>query len=192
MARIDRPQVNTMTALMSRPLRLDIVWMLSVLLCVACGARPTARPTDATSTEVTGGVAPLDALRWPVLGPAGAETFDPGTLRGRWVLLHATTTTCAPCEAQFIEVQALAQRFELSWVLLLLDAHPERVAPRFAETWALDATLLLAPPEARAGQLPWGRVDALPEFWVVDPTGTVRAHFSGFLPSAQVEVLLGR
>jgi hypothetical protein len=35
-------------------------------------------------------------------------------------------------------------------------------------------------------------VDALPEYWLIDPAGQVRGRFSGFLPVTQVEVLLGR
>jgi len=156
------------------------------------GTPPALAPSSPALAPSSPAQAPLEALTWSALRAAGAEAFDPAELRGRWVLAQAITTTCVPCEAQLTEVQAIAKRFELTWLLLLLDAHPERAAPRFAETWALDATLLLAPPEARGGTLPWGRVDALPEYWLIDPAGQVRGRFSGFLPVTQVEVLLGR
>jgi len=150
------------------------------------GAGPAA-PVPASSTP-----APLESLSWPAHRPAGPEPFDPAALRGRWVLVQAITTTCAPCEAQLLEAQAIVKRFDLTWLVLLLDAHPERVAGRFTETWALDATWLLAPPEARGGALPLGVIEALPEYWVIDPAGQVRGRFSGFLPVSQVEGLLGR
>lgn len=166
----------------------------SLAFAAGCGGgagRTAPRPPEA-GAGMFASAAPLESLTWPALRPAGVEAFDPATLHGRWVLVQAMTTSCAPCDAQLADAQAVARRFDLTWIVLLLDAQPERVAPRFAETYALDATLLLAPPGARTGALPLAKVEALPEYWLVDPTGQVRGRFSGFLPVTQVEVLLAR
>jgi hypothetical protein len=134
----------------------------------------------------------LSALRWRALRAPEGALFDPATLQGRWVLVHALNTTCVPCEAQLVEVQAQTARLGLTWVLLVLDAHPERTLPRFLEIWRPTATVLVAPPGVRSGETPLGRVEVVPEFRLYDPSGTLQERFPGFLPVGRVEAMVRR
>lgn len=158
--------------------------VLSVSLTLAaCGApRPIAAPP-------------------PVAGPAGrvAETVDfelanarggqPVRLsdfRGRPVVVHLFTTWCAPCEAEFQNLNALARAHaeaaDLAIVGIALDLDGKKLLPLFLEVRGLEYPVLLADERMLHGQTPFGSVPAIPATFLVDAEGRHVESFQGVVP----------
>ncbi|MFZ4738168.1 MAG: TlpA family protein disulfide reductase [Bradymonadia bacterium] len=168
------------------------VWVLVGQCLVGCAAAPSAVSGPSSAALPSAPPPTLSALRWQVFGTPDGALFDPATLQGRWVLVHALNTACVPCEAQLAEVQSQTARLGLTWVLLVLDAHPERTLPRFLDIWKPTATVLVAPRGVRPDATPLGPVEVVPEFRLYDPSGTLQERFPGFLPAGRVEAMVRR
>ncbi|MEC8998825.1 MAG: TlpA disulfide reductase family protein [Actinomycetota bacterium] len=169
---------------------------LVVALLVVVFATRDAGP-DRLTTHLVGAVAP------PVLGTTvDGEAWDLDDQRGRWVLVNFFSTTCVPCVEEHPELVAFsaahgpvgervgsdAGRPEVRLVSVAFDDRASAVADFFAANgggWPV-----LAADTGRIA-VDWGVV-AVPESYLVTPSGYVAAKVVGGVVRADLEELLDR
>ena len=147
-----------------------------------------------------GGVAPGGALA-PVIGPAGraAEVVDfeladarsEGALRlsdyrGRPVVVHFFATWCAPCEAEYQNLNRLvgehAGRNDVAVLGVALDLDGRKLLPVFLEVRKLDYPVGLADERMLHGETPFGPVRAIPVTFLIDAQGRHVETWQGVVP----------
>jgi peroxiredoxin len=155
-----------------------------------------------------GGPRPLAAPP-PVGGPGGrtAETVDfeladargqaPVRLsdfRGRPVVVHFFTTWCAPCEAEFQNLNALsaahADAGDLAIIGVAMDLDGKKLLPVFLEVRGLAYPVLLADERMLHGETPFGPVRAIPATFLVDAAGRHVESFQGVVPYEHLKARL--
>ena len=162
---------------------------LAVALVVAALVAVFARSQPANQRQahspLVGGPAPLLA------GPTtDGGSFELASRRGRWVVVNFMASWCAPCREEQPELARFAARHatagDAQVVAVVVDDDPGAVDRFFAEyggTWprVLD-------PEGRA-YADFGVV-RVPETFVVDPDGIVRAKLNGSVTADSLDAIL--
>lgn len=142
--------------------------LLALLLC-ACGSTPEA--------PVRRGH--LQAL---ALQPVNAAPYAPAPLQGNVVLVAFVATWCVPCLAQLPGLTSLQRELGpqgLRTVAVGMDLEGEAVLAPFAEYYALPFPLLAADERLHAGDTAFGKVGALPTFFLFDRRGGLLAAWEG-------------
>jgi cytochrome c biogenesis protein CcmG/thiol:disulfide interchange protein DsbE len=120
------------------------------------------------------------------------DSFDLDAQRGRWVVVNFFSTTCVPCQLEHPELEAWAQEHaktgDASIVSVTFDDKPSAVQAFFEQNggnWPvlLDNTGPVA--------IAYG-VTAVPESYLVDPFGIVRAKITGGITATKLDELLAR
>lgn len=141
-------------------------------LLVVAFARSSGGPNDTARTPLLGQPAP--AVQAVTLD---GEAFDLGTRRGSWVVVNFFATWCPPCVQEHPELvrfaEAEAARADgAELVTVINNDDPDTVRRFFAErggSWPV-----LTDPDGSV-YVSFG-VAKVPETWVIDPNGVVRAR----------------
>lgn len=166
-----------------------VVGAVLAVLVLVFATRDTNR--DRLITHLVGAVAP------PVVGlDADGVLWDLDDQRGRWVLVNFFSTTCVPCIEEHPELVAFAQSHDGSdptqpavrIVSVAFDDSETAVVSFFANNggeWPV-----LAADTGRIA-VDWGVV-AVPESYLVTPSGYVAAKVVGGVVREDLENLLTR
>lgn len=117
------------------------------------------------------------------------EQFDLDAQRGKWVVVNFFSTTCIPCLQEHPELVEFSERHgdAASIVSVTFDDRPEAVRS-FFEREGGDWPVLLENTGSIA--ISYGVV-AVPESYVIDPFGIVRAKVLGGVRVGDLERLTG-
>ncbi len=161
-----------------------IVVGLVVAVLVGVMATSDSGP-NRISTHMVGQPAP------PLVGTTiDGEQWDLDAQRGRWVLVNFFSTTCVPCIVEHPELVAFAEAHadadDARVVSVAFDDSAAAIEKFFRERgggWPVLAT--------RTGYIAvdWGVV-AVPESYLVSPSGHVAAKVVGGIELAELEALL--
>lgn len=147
-----------------------------------------------SDTEQGFGRSPLIAKTAPlIVGEAvDGTTFNLDEQRGRWVVVNFFATTCVPCVVEHPELVAFDEEYaplgEASVVSIAFSDTSQNVRDFFEENggdWAV-----LAEDTGRHA-ISYG-VAAVPETYLVAPTGIVTSKFIGGVTKADIEAEIAR
>jgi cytochrome c biogenesis protein CcmG/thiol:disulfide interchange protein DsbE len=163
------------------------VMPVAVVVALLIGILATSEPaTDRLSdSPLIGQLAPaIDGTT------TDGEQFDIDDLRGRWVLVNFFATWCVPCRREHPELVSFAQRHDLagdaSVVTVAFDDSSANVQAFFADNGG-DWPVITAD-EGRIA-LDYG-VSGVPESFLVDQNGYVRAKITGGVTSSGLDRIL--
>ena len=175
-----------------RPRRRGPVFFLAigvaVVLAVFVGVLATRDPSSDRTADspLVGQVAP------PVTGKSltDGQAFDLDALRGQWVVLNFFATWCVPCRTEHPELLSFSRRHsqigDASVVSVVFDDDPEAVKQYFEDndsTWpVVDGT--------GTGVILDYAVAAVPESFIISPSGYVVAKVTGGVTSVGLDQLI--
>lgn len=167
------------------PLRATTL-VAGLLVAVLIGVLATRQSgPDQMSAHLVGQVAP------PVVGTTiDAEVWDLDGQRGRWVVVNFFSTTCVPCIREHPELVAFAEAHaeadDARVVSVAFDDSAAAIEKFFRERGGGWPVLAM-----RTGHIAvdWG-VIAVPESYLVSPSGHVAAKVVGGIELAELEALL--
>lgn len=155
-----------------------------VLLVWLLGTRPEAA-TRITHTPLLDRAAPTIAGK-----TIDGKQFDLASEQGKWVLVNFFATWCAPCRAEHPELVSFhrrhAQAGDAMVVSVVYGDDPDEVGAFFDKNGG--AWPVVAENTDRVA-LDYG-VAGVPESFLVDPQGTVRAKITGGVTSLKLDRLL--
>ena len=119
------------------------------------------------------------------------EPFDLSRRKGSWVVLNFFDPTCIPCQAEHPELVALAEQQAgladgAELYTIINNGSDESVREYFETnggTWPV-----IRDPEGSIS-VAFG-VAQVPETWIIDPNGIVRARFAGEITAEKVGIVL--
>lgn len=161
---------------------------IAVVLAVFIGVLATRDPSSDRTADspLVGEVAP------PITGASltDGRPFDLDALRGQWVVLNFFATWCVPCRTEHPELLSFSRRHsqigDASVVSVVFDDDPEAVAEYFEEndsTWpVVDGT--------GTGVILDYAVAAVPESFIISPSGYVVAKVTGGVTSVGLDQLI--
>lgn len=161
---------------------------VAVVLAVFVGVLATRKPSSDRTADspLVGQVAP------PVTGTSltDGQPFDLDSLRGQWVVLNFFATWCVPCRTEHPELLSFSRRHEqigdASVVSVVFDDDPEAVQQYFEDndsTWpVIDGT--------GTGVILDYAVAAVPESFIISPTGYVVAKVTGGVTSVGLDQII--
>lgn len=116
------------------------------------------------------------------------ERFRLDDLRGRWVLVNYFATWCVPCRKEHPELIRFAQRQRATVAVVgVVYSDSAKAVRSFRDEEGGDWPMVLDPTGRVAIQ--WG-VSGVPESYLVDPDGVVRARILGGVTLEGLERLL--
>ena len=134
---------------------------------------------------VWGGPQRLPAIDYPIID---GRRIGPAELAGRPVLSNFWATTCGICIAEMPDLIRLYEAWRPRGLQMLAIAmpydRPDRVI-EFARRKALPFPVALDPMGTAVAA--WGGIEGTPVTWLVDPSGQVRARWTGRIDAATVE-----
>jgi thiol-disulfide isomerase/thioredoxin len=149
-----------------------------LLLLLACSGTPEAPPRR-------GHLASLAAL--PLVAPA---PYGTAPLQGQVVLVSFIASWCVPCIAQLPRMDTMQRELGargLRTIAVGMDLEGEELLAPFAEYYALPFPLVLPDDRMRSGEGPFGRVGALPTFFLFDRQGELRGAWEGMADPGGLE-----
>jgi len=129
-------------------------------------------------------------LRALALPPVNAAPYAPSPLQGQVVLVAFVASWCVPCLAQLPKLSSMQRELGahgLRTVAVGMDLEGEEVLAPFADYYALPFPLLSADEALRSGDTPFGKVGALPTFFLFDRRGELLAAWEGMAEPARLE-----
>jgi cytochrome c biogenesis protein CcmG/thiol:disulfide interchange protein DsbE len=164
-----------------------VVIPIAIVAALLVGILATSKPaTDRLADSPL-----LDQLAPPIEGTTTeGEAFDIDSLRGQWVLVNFFATWCVPCRQEQPELVSFSNRHgqigDATVISVAFDDTAENVQQFFDEhggEWPV-----IAANEGRIA-LDYG-VSGVPESFLIDPDGYVRAKVTGGVTSAGLDRLL--
>ncbi len=161
---------------------------VAVVLAVYEGVLATREPTANRTADspLVGEVAP------PITGTSltDGQPFDLDAIRGQWVVVNFFATWCVPCRVEHPELLSFSRRHgqigDASVVSVVFDDDPQAVKRYFEEndsTWpVVDGT--------GSGVIIDYAVSAVPESFVISPSGYVVAKVTGGVTSVGLDQLI--
>jgi cytochrome c biogenesis protein CcmG, thiol:disulfide interchange protein DsbE len=161
-----------------------VVAALVVLLATSTSATKAQQQQQANS-PLLGKPAP------EIAGPAvNGGTAELSAYRGKWVLVNFFASWCIPCQLEQGDLVRFQQHHQSAGDAVIFAVRfddPEVGAIRTLMTKSGATWPVVDDPEAK---IQWG-VTGPPESFLVDPSGTVRAHVLGQVNADAIEGLLG-
>lgn len=155
-----------------------IVFLVPVLLFVGIGAflytglnrgAPTALPSPLIGK-------PVPAIEMTAL-EEGGETFSRGDLaQGKPVIVNFWASWCAPCRIEAPILEELSRRGDLALYGIAYKDEPA-LARKFLDEFGNPFARIAGDPTGRIG-IEWG-ISGVPETFVIDGGGIIRARFAG-------------
>jgi peroxiredoxin len=157
--------------------RTATAWGLCLaLLLGACASSEPQAPPRRGHLQALAQLPPMNAVSAP--------------LQGHVVLVAFVATWCMPCLAQLPGLSKLQRELGprgLSTVAVGMDLEGEEVLAPFADYHALPYPLVAADERVHAGDSPFGKVGALPTFFLLDRRGEVVAAWEGMAAQSALE-----
>ena len=161
---------------------------VAVILAVFVGVLATREPSQnrRADSPLVGEVAP------PVQGTSltTGDTFDLDQLRGQWVVVNFFATWCVPCRVEHPELLSFSRRHaqigDASVVSVVFDDDPAEVRQYFEDN---DSTWPVIDGSGTGVILDYA-VAAVPESFVISPTGYVVAKVTGGVTSVGLDQLI--
>jgi thiol-disulfide isomerase/thioredoxin len=150
-----------------------------LLLALACASSTPLPPLRQGHLQA---LAPLE--------PVAAAPYGPAPLQGQVVLVAFMATWCVPCLAQQPTLDSLQRELGpqgLRVVAVGMDLEGEEVLAPYAAYYALPYPLVAADERLRAGESPFGRVGALPTFFLLGRQGEVLGAWEGVAEPGSLE-----
>lgn len=186
-----QPEADSFEEEIARPRRVALYGAIGVgvVLLLFIGMLATRKP----ATDRVVGTPLLDKLAPAITGiTITGATFDLDRMRGEWVVVNFFATWCIPCQQEHPELLSFSRRHALlgdaSVVTVVFGDTPDEVRAFFAEKGG-DWPVVVGD-EGRIA-LDYG-VAAVPESFLVDPAGFVRAKIVGGVTSAGLDRILAR
>lgn len=156
--------------------------IVAVLLAVLASSKPIR---GGTGSPLIGKVAPI------VEGPSlsGSGSYSLSQFLGRWVLLNFSASWCVPCEEetpQLLQFENTHQRRADATVLSV--EFDQSDTPHLASFLKKSDADWPAVSDGQA-QVGYG-VSGIPTSYLIDPSGTVVARFSGGITAAQIDKVI--
>lgn len=166
---------------------LAIAILIGVVLALFIGLLATRDP--ATDRQVSSPL--LDRLAPEITGTTiDGEAFDLDDLRGEWVVVNFFATWCVPCRQEHPELLSFSRRHaqagDAQVVSVVFGDEPDAVRAYFDENGG-DWPVVIGD-EGRVA-LDYG-VAGVPESYLVDPEGFVRAKIVGGVTSDGLDRIL--
>lgn len=161
---------------------------VAVVLAVFVGVLATREPSQdrRADSPLVGEVAP------PVQGMSltTGEPFDLDSLRGQWVVVNFFATWCVPCRVEHPELLSFSRRHQqigdASVVSVVFDDDPGEVQQYFEDN---DSTWPVIDGSGTGVILDYA-VAAVPESFIISPTGYVVAKVTGGVTSVGLDQLI--
>lgn len=161
---------------------------IAVVLAVFVGVLATREPSQdrRADSPLVGEVAP--AIQGTSL--TTGEPFDLDSLRGQWVVVNFFATWCVPCRVEHPELLSFSRRHaqagDASVVSVVFDDDPDEVRRYFEDN---DSSWPVVDGSGSGVILDYA-VAAVPESFVVSPTGFVVAKVTGGVTSVGLDQLI--
>ncbi len=162
---------------------------LAALVAPACGGvRGTSAPPVVTGPDGK----PAETVDFELADArGGGQALRLSDFRGRPVIVHYFTTWCAPCEAEFQNLNRLVdlhrEKNDLAVLGVALDLDGRKLLPMFLEVRGLAYPVGLADERMLHGETPFGPVRAIPATFLVDADGRHVETFQGVVPFAHLQ-----
>lgn len=164
------------------------------LTLVACGSasRSGGLPPAVSGPDGT----PAKSVDFELADARGGGALRLSDFRGRPTIIHFFATWCAPCEAEFQNLNQLAElhreKGDLAILGVSVDLDGKKLLPVFLEVRALAYPVALADEAMLHGQTPFGPLAAIPATYLVDAEGRHVDTFHGVVPYAHLKARLER
>ncbi len=150
-----------------------VLTLLIVLLAVSGGTE------DSQTNALLGQRVPL--IQGQTLD---GQDYDIDASRGRWVVVNFFATWCPPCIVEHPELVTIerigAETGQIDVVANVFNDSPENVAEFFADNGGEWPVL------SDAGVAVEFQIRRVPESFLIDPFGVVRAHYTGGVTAEQI------
>ncbi len=165
---------------------------LSVVVLSSCGRTPP--PTGTAPTDAVGVTIIAPAERQPAPRIAG-DLLDGGSLDvtadpGRWTVVNAWASWCAPCRTETPELIAFAQDNPRVRVVGLNVQDRAAAAQDFVRAMKVDYPSIEDPEGAIVATIPGVPPKALPSTVLIDPQGRIAARAVGPVTRESLDSML--
>ena len=164
------------------------------LILAAVAACGTSRPLAARPPVIGPGGRPAETVDFELADARGGKAHRLSDFRGRPVVVHLFTTWCAPCEAEFQNLNEIvrlhAEAGDVAILGISLDLDARKLIPVFLDVRKLNYPVAVADERMLHGETPFGTVRAIPATFLVDAEGRHVETFQGVVPFAHLNARL--
>jgi cytochrome c biogenesis protein CcmG/thiol:disulfide interchange protein DsbE len=188
---VETPEAAAATPIVVAPRKRKVARYIVIPIALVAALLVGILATSKPATDRLADSPLLDQLAPPIEGTTtDGEAFDIDLLRGQWVLVNFFATWCVPCKQEQPELVSFSNRHgqigDATVISVAFDDTADNVQQFFDEhggDWPV-----IAANEGRIA-LDYG-VSGVPESFLVDPGGHVRAKVTGGVTSAGLDRLL--
>lgn len=165
-----------------------VAWVAAALAATACGGvrgGPVAPGVQRPGGRVAA------SLDFELADARGGLPLRLSDSRGKAVIVHYFATWCAPCEAEFQNLNHLAElhaaRSDLAILGIAVDLDGAKLLPMFLEVRGLNYPVALADERMLHGETPFGPLPGIPATFLIDAEGRYVEGFRGVVPFSHLQ-----